>query len=133
MLVQPFHIRNPTVLGSSNIPQYIMVLNHGSSDVPYDHDDLIYFTSPTPNSFVMRVVTLDEWVVGVALADKVPLVDSRPTSECFHLNERHAFVARWEAGNKRLEEINIIWDLIFRRLPFTGSTAEINTEATLCR
>ncbi len=107
-----------------------MILNHGPSYVPYNHDYLIYVISPTPNSFVMRIVTLDERVIGVALLVKIPFIDSRPASQRLHLNKCHALVTRWEAGNERFVEVNIIWNLVLWRFPFTSSSSEVKTQAT---
>ena len=132
ILVQHFSVTNSTILGGSDIPKNVMVFHHRSSYVPHDHNNLIYVAAPWPDTLVVRIVTLDKWVIGVLLV-KVPLVHSRPTSKRLHLNKRHTLVTRWEASNERLVDVNIICDHILRRRPFTCSPAEISTEATLCR
>ena len=118
-------------LRRGDVPQDVMVFNHGTPHVTYDHDHLISSITPAPISFVMRIIGLDERMVGRAVKYKVPLVAGRPSRQRLHLRESHALVARGEAGDQSLVKINVCGHRIFRSLPSAVSATEVQRKPTL--
>ena len=119
------------LLRRGDVPQDVMIFNHGTPHVTNDHDHLINTISPAPISLVVRIIGLDEGMVGRAVKYKVPLVAGRPSRQRLHLRESHALVARGEAGDQSLVEINVCGHRIFWSLPSAVSATEVQRKPTL--
>ncbi len=51
-----------------------------------------------------------------------------PARQALHLYENHPLVARWETGDYRLVELEILWHLVLGRQPFTIAAAEVEAQ-----
>jgi len=106
-----------------------MVFHHNLFDIAHDQYYLIANIAPAPDTFMVRVVGLDEGLIGHAQELEVPLITRRKTSETLQLSECETLVATGISCNNRLVECVIFWETFVVVLdggyPFTLSTPKV--------
>ena len=99
-------------------------------DLAHDHYHLVTNVLPTPNTFMVQIVGLDEGLIGHAQKRKFPLITRRKSSETLQLSERDTRVVTIEIScNNCLakflvcgEPIVVILDVSY---PFTHSISKV--------
>mmetsp|Transcript_36374 Transcript_36374/g.87771 ORF Transcript_36374/g.87771 Transcript_36374/m.87771 type:complete len:212 (-) Transcript_36374:285-920(-) len=111
--------------GIIEIPQYIVIFDHRPSNVTYHQNDLIGDVPPSPDSFVMGIVCLDEWMVGYSQEFEVPFVLGGPSRKRLHLNERLPLIPRRITRDDRFVKFRLVGDVVLGWRPLARAVPEV--------
>lgn len=103
-----------------------MIFVHRFANVTNHQNDLIGRVLPAPDSLMVGIVGLDERMVAHSESPKIPIILGGPPRQRLHLQENHALVTGWVASNNCLVKIDVCWNVVFRKFPFTIAATEVD-------
>ena len=110
-----------------------MIFVHRFANVTNHQNDLIGRVLPAPDSFMVGIVGLDERMVAHSESPKIPIILGGPPRQRLHLQENHALVTGWVASNNCLVKIDVCWNVVFGKFPFTIAAPEVDGKSASIR